>query len=73
MCDYNGSVSVSWGVIHQEALRWGLRLRPPHREPFMCHLVHGDMQEHERVSPQASRKPAWSKIGLPNKKKKRDV
>lgn len=44
---------------------------PSQREPFMCHLVHGDMQGHERVSPQASHKPVWSKIRMPNKK--RDV
>lgn len=29
MCDYNGSVSVSWGVIHQEALRWGAEIKAP--------------------------------------------
>lgn len=50
--------TVSWGQIHQEPLRWGEITAPSHREPFMCHLVHGDMLKHERLSPQGFHKPA---------------
>lgn len=31
-------------------------MAPSHREPFMCHLVHEDVLEHESLSPQAFHK-----------------
>lgn len=33
-------------------------MAPSHREPFICHLVHGDRLEHERLSLRGFHKPA---------------
>lgn len=63
MCDLmhncRGTVRVSAGLGSIRRLSDGGEIMAPsHREPFICHLVHGDRLEHERLSLRGFHKPA---------------